>query len=214
MAPRTPSRKTNKSKKPIKKENKAHGGQLTTLNRMTDKSVVFVKTQRNYFTFTGANLAISGVFAFAANTIPDFSNLAGVYNRYLIKRIRVVFTLIDISNSGTFADNQMPSLMCRYNYDSNMVSPTDTKLTQVTNTKSFTFTPNVTKFEYSLIPRTVAPVYLSAVASGYELQKPRYIDCQYNNVPHYGLMTYIDNLSLGFTLQLDLIYDISMLYAN
>ena len=193
---------------------RTNGGQMVVYNHMPTRSQMFVKTTQNFFSFLGTGVGISGVFAFQSSVIPDWTNLSSIYNRYLIKRIIITFTLQDTNGTSTFADNQMPTLQVRYNYDSNLVAPTSGRLQEVANVKAFTFTPSATKFQYAFYPRTISPVYLSAVASGYELQKPRYIDILYGNVPHYGLMTYIDNLSTGFNLKMDATYELLMRYES
>jgi len=196
--------------------------QLVRYNSISNKPVTFTKTIFKAGIFNGLGVATSSVNAFSVQFVPDIGSIAALYNRYKLNKVTLTFRLKDnASDSGAnFTTAIMPTMMMRYNYDSYEITSASTtatvlqKLQEVNNVKQVTFTPMMTQFQYTIVPRTIAPVYLSAVATGYELQPKRYIDIAYNNVPHYGIMWYADYVAPGLSIEVDFTYNFTCKYSE
>lgn len=218
MAPKRMSRKPVKAKKTTRRRvnpKLGNGSQLSTLNVMSDKPMRFQKTILNQITLQGASTSITGEGQFTIDVVPQFPELTALFNRYKLHKVILNIRAIDQQTGVSFAQSQMPTLYHRYNYDSNIavVSIKD-KLSNATNVNTFTFTLDKTKTQYTLVPKTVSPVYYSITSTGYKLNEPEWIDVAYPSVPHYGWMYYIDNLLTGFTIAVDVTYDFSMKYSD
>lgn len=225
-------KKMPRSKRPRQKKNRKgrkapkQVQQVVVYNPRSVKTLTqrFVKSLYQANLVAGADTTVATVNAFTMASVPDIGAISVLYNRYKLNKIHMTFTLKDAyggSDSGVnLITARMPTLWIRYNYDSENITPSTDyadlieKLQEVPNVKSITFTPNQTKFTYTLIPFTVAPVYLSSVATGYQLQKKRYIDMAYLNVPHYGVMWAIDELPEGLELVVDVSYDFTVKYTS
>ena len=196
--------------------------QALVYNKMPTKPVRFVKSFFAGATFVGVNTAQSSVNAFLCQNMPDIGNIQLLYNRYRINKIHLTYRLKDNGNGDALNFNTvtMPTMWIRYNYDSNdltSATPTATvknRLQELNNVKSFTFTPEKTQFVYTINPRTISPVYLSSILTGYKLNPKQYIDIAYTNVPHYGVAWYIDQLPSGLMLEVDTTFDVSFQYSE
>lgn len=222
MPPRK-SRKPKRSNRPRRKimrkrklGNMKPQSQTVLYNKISDKPMHFVKTLYGAQVLTGASgAAMLGVLNFRVSDIADFTNIALLFNRYKINAVHVTFTLRSVAGTagGLSSSTQLPKIFCRYNYDSNAVAGTvGTRMQELNNVKTMSFTEDETVFRYTVIPRTVAPVYLSSVATGYELQKKTYIDSAYPTVPHYGIQFWIPALQTGDEIIMDYTYDFTCKY--
>jgi len=212
------SKRPHKSARP-KKRNvnrlSGNGTALVTLNQMSNKPMRFVKTISNQIIIAGTSNAVSGGGDFTIAALPQFGELAVLFNRYKMNSITFTIRLLDQAPGVSMAQSQMPTMTYRYNYDSNLaVANIQDKLQNQNNVKQFTFTIDNTKFQYKIVPKTITPVYYNITSSGYKLNNPTYIDCAYSSVPHYGLIYHIDELLTGFTVAIDVTYDFSMKYVQ
>lgn len=219
------SRKSRRGRKGMRKPQQIQ--QVVNYNTFNNKPIKpqrFIKSLYQANLIEGADTTVATVNAFTMANVPDIGAISTLYNRYKMNKIHLTFTLKDnYGGSGSGVDMntaRMPTLWIRYNYDSENITPSSDyadlieKLQEVPNVKSITFTPNQTKFTYTLIPFTVAPVYLSSVATGYQLQKKRYIDMAYTSVPHYGVMWAVDELPEGLSLVVDVTTDFTVKYQS
>ena len=210
-----------KKKSPDGSKSKMNVNQHLVFNKMPSSTVRFVKTIQSASAYVGAGASQSSVASFTVLSMPDFSSISALYNRYKINKVMLTFTLRDNTSSGAslFAAN-MPKIYIRYNYDSeNLTSSSSTatvqsKLQEMNNVQEFQFTPMKTQIQYSFVPRTIAPVYLSGLSTGYQLQPKRFIDAYYSGVQHYGIVWYADIIPTGTYLQVDLTYDVSFKYSE
>lgn len=202
------------AKKSAPKANKIIAGQLHVYNKRPHQLFRTLKTVYSAVTITGANLSVGAVRNETVSTVADWSNIATLFNRYKLNKVKYTFTLID-TGATNFTNTRMPEISLRYNYDSNLTSGgvAPSLIQQMNNINTFQMTPDRTRIEYTIHPHTIGPVYLSAVSSAYKLNPKLYIDSTYNTVPHYGLLYYIDYLATGFTMQIDIEYDLSLKYA-
>lgn len=213
---RRPRRKQIRRKR---SKNPAKVSQLMTKNRFTPKSQVFVKTQLAYnnplaLEYVGAGTSLTSIGGATVGSMPDFSNITALYNRY--KMLSVTYNW-NLQTTGALSlyNYDLPKMLVRYNYDANLTSAAvPTKLEAIPNVKQFQFTQDKTQFSYTYYPRANEPVYLSGISTGYKLAKQQYIDVAYSNVPMYGIMWYVDNLGTGLKLSLDITYKVAFKYEN
>jgi len=213
-APRRPRRKQARRAKPA-----AKSSQLITLNAMNQKPIVFKKTSlynvNGTTIMTGASVPISTVGGANASSMPDWGSITSLFNRYKMKKITYTFTLTTSSANNGLEGDRLPKMFVRYNYDSNLTGAGVLgRFQECGDAKVFNFTPDKTTFSYSYYPRCIEPVYLSGVSTGYKLAKQQYIDVQYGNVPHYGIMWYVDFLAAGLLITYDISYETSFKYEN
>jgi len=216
-----PPRKSHPRKRALRKRKQRRARPIQTqqvvkFNSIPDKPVRFIKTIYAANAVNGADDSPYVITGFTIANVPDWTNIKALYNRYKINKIHMTFRL-KVLDTYDMNKLSMPTLRIRYNYDSNLASDfatVDAKLQEANNVKQCLFTPNMTEFQYTVIPFTVAPVYLSSVASGYELQKKRYIDALYDGVPHYGIMWTIDYLPEGLVVVIDVSTDFTVKYIE
>jgi len=191
--------------------------QLRTINNSIPRPQRFVKTALSSISgnqMTGAGAAITVLGGALVGSMPDWGNIANLYNRYRMNKITYTFN-VQATGNATLYTYDLPKIAVRYNYDSNLAAANvPTRIQEVNNFKQFQFTPEKTSFSYSYFPRCIEDVYLSAIASGYKLAKPQYIDVQYSTIPHYGIMWHVDNLANGLIITYDITWDVSFKYQN
>jgi len=164
---------------------------------------------------TGSGVAIQVVGGALASSMPDWSSITALYNRYKMLKITYTFNIQAAQGLGTLFNYDLPKMLVRYNYNSNLLATNaGTTLQEMANTHQFQFTPEKTSFSYSYYPRCVEPVYLSSVASGYKLAKQQYIDVQYGTVPHYGIAFFVDQLALGLVITYDISWEVAFKYQD
>lgn len=222
MAPRKPTNKRAPRRRVMRKRNRKARqmkvSQMITHNSFSPKPQVFRKVNLynnnlgQVLTGTGASATLIG--GAIPSSMPDWSSVIALYNRYKMLKVTYTFNIQPVPGSGaTLYSLDLPKILIRYNYDSNLASGSIiTKLQEVPNAKQFQFTPDKTTFSYTYYPRCTEPVYLSSVLSGYKLARQQYIDVQYGTVPHYGIMAYIDNLATGLQLTFDVQYETAFKY--
>jgi len=192
--------------------------QLMTINSRKPKPQVFMKTalsQLSGNTIVGAGASVVQLGGALASSMPDWSSIINLYNRYKMIRVKYTFTCQPSSPSGTLFSYDLPKMMVRYNYDSNLTTAgIAIKMQEIPNVKQFQFTPDKTTFSYTYYPRCIEPVYLSSISTGYKLAKQQYIDVQYGSVPHYGIMWYIDTLATGISISYDISWEVAFKYQD
>lgn len=217
-------RKTNIKRRPLRKRkmirkrrNPVKVGQLRTVNSIQLRPQRIVKTSLSSISgnqMVGAGASITVLGGALMGSMPDFSNIANLFNRYKMNKVTYTFN-VQATGNATLYTYDLPKIAVRYNYDSNLASANvQSRIQEVNNFKQFQFTPDKTSFSYTYYPRCIEPVYLSAIASGYKVAKQQYIDVQYSTVPHYGIMWFVDNLATGLIITYDITWDVSFKYQN
>jgi len=194
---------------------RAKTSQLQVFNKMPDKPLRYVKSIYGFQTLVGVAGPIYQATSFTVGSLPDFNDIAILFNRYKLNRVTATFTLRSAAGSagGLGNSTQLPKLFVRYNYDANITAANIPQtLQEVNNVICHSFTEDSTVLRYTCVPRTIAPVYRSALLTGYELQKKSYIDCAYSDVPHYGLMIWVPYLAAGDEILIDYTYDFVVKY--
>ena len=219
MRKRPARRPRRKMARKVRSKNPAKTTQMTTFNRLTPKPQIFTKTalfvNNGTNSYIGAGLPITFLGGALAASMPDWSAITALYNRYKMRKVTYTFNLTTGSQSNGLDGDRLPRMFIRYNYDSNLTSANvQLRLQDQPNVKVFQFTADKTSFSYSYYPRAIEPVYLSGISTGYKLAKQQYIDVQYGTVPHYGLMFFVDALSTGLILTYDITWETAFSYSN
>jgi len=195
--------------------------QAKPINAMrTPKPQIFMKTllsevNPSALVYVGTGTFQSYIGGITAGAMPDFNNIITLYNRYKIMSCTYTWNLQANSVSQNLGQYDLPRISIRYNYDtaltsSNLIS----RMQELPNVKQFQFTAEKTQVSYTWYPRCNEPVYLSGVSTGYKLAKQQYIDAAYPSVPHYGIGWYVDRLSIGLSLSLDITYKVAFKYQS
>lgn len=178
-------------------------GNLTTMNNIESKQFTVSTTSLGHTTINGSNASASAYLVNDITHLPNYSTYLQLFDRYKIHRIKATFKWVDTDDSvKQLADYRTPQIFMRYNYDSN--AATGTQAVDLKNSKRVVLTPEKQMVTYTWIPKTVSPVYLSSVATGYKQNPPTWIDGTYTGVDHYGLSYYIDYLPVQTSIVIDL----------
>lgn len=213
--PRRPAPKRKMMRK--RRVGPARVSQMRTINNSQPKPQRFVKTSLSTISgnqMVGAGSSITVLGGALVGSMPDFANIANLFNRYKMNKITYTFN-VQATGNATLYTYDLPKIAVRYNYDSNLLAANvQTRIQEVNNFKQFQFTPEKTSFSYSYFPRCIEDVYLSAISSGYKLAPQQFIDVQYSTVPHYGIMWFVDQLATGLIITYDITWDVSFKYQN
>ena len=194
-------------------------GQQLTYNPSSPRPQVFTKTSlysvNGINAYAGASLPINFVGGALAATMPDWSSITNLFNRFKMLKVTYTFNLTTTTAANGLDGDRLPKMLIRYNYDSNLgAAGVPLRLQDSPNVKVFQFTADKTQFSYTYYPRCIEPVYLSGISTGYKLAKQQYIDVQYGTVPHYGLMFNVDFLSPGLFLTYDITWTTAFKYQD
>jgi len=188
--------------------------QQFTQNPSHPKPQVFKKTTINAIVVNGTGVPYFTLGGAFASSMPDWTNIIALYNRY--KMLKVTYTFnCQASAGGPISAIDMPRIWIRYNYDPVLAAAgVKDKLQECPNTKVFQFTPEKTTFRYSYYPRCIEPVVLSGTSLGTKLAKQQYIDCNFGNVQHYGIMYWMDYLAAGCQISYDISWETAFKYET
>lgn len=187
--------------------------QSVVYGRKWDKSVMFKKTLFNATLFTGVGNYIGAVGTFRANDMPDWTMARALFSHYKIKRVKLVFTLIDnVPGDGkAFNNTRMPEIFLKQNTDPNFANPTSqVALQEYSNVVSFQMTPEKTRCEFIVNPKVLRPLAITPdnVNQGYSDSTPPWMKTIDETITHYGYVVFIDYLDSSFRMQVDHEYDI------
>lgn len=186
-----------------RKQNVGRLGNISTMNNIESKSFTVSTTKLGHVTITGANGSASAYLVNDITDLPNSSTYLSLFDRYKIRRVKATFKWVDSDDvNKPLGDYRTPQLFMRYNYDSN--AATGTQAVDLKNAKRVVLTPEKQMVTYTWIPKTVSPVYLSSVATGYKQNPSTWIDGTYTGVDHYGLSYYIDYLPTNTQIVIDL----------
>jgi len=211
---RRPRRKMNR--KP-KRKTAFKVGQSLNYNATNSKVVKFVKTAlysvNGTNNYTGTGSAISFIGGALPSSMPDWTNIIDLFNRYKLRKVTYTFNLTTTTGNNGLDGERLPKMYVRYNYNSNLpVLQVINQMQETPNVKVHQFTADKTQFSYSYYPRCLEQVYLSGITTGYKVAKQQYIDVTYGSVPHYGIMWYVDTLSTGLQINYDITWECDFKY--
>ena len=214
--------KTSKVKKPYRRYRKSaltrrpmtvnvnNDATVKHLNMTHDRPVRIVKSTPIQANFLSSVTSLGQIYTFdpsgtvgSFGSIADWSALIGLYDQYKVTRIKVTWTLQDTASDSA---NNNRIMYIRYNYNTNVATPSLANISQLTRVVEKNFTQQSPVYQYSFIPK-VAQITNSAnllSSDGRELVKMKWCDVSYP-VVLYGLVTY---LSLALTTTQDLYVDV------
>lgn len=189
--------------------------QFEIINRKWDNVITLKKTQLSATNQAGLGTYYSAVNYQNASVIPDWAYMKALFKQYKLIRVKYTFTILDTAagDGKAFTNTRLPEIFCRYNYDPNLAAPVQpTTFQQMNNVVSFQMTPEKTRFEYVVKPKLSRPLMITPQSAtvGYEEIAPRWIDSQFDTVPHYGVWWYVDYLDTSFSFIVDVEYDIQL----
>ncbi len=215
--PRKPKATKSKPKKQKKTYNNRYSQNVgkhtnsSTMNNIETKQFTVSTTKLGAKTITGANASNSDYLINEIQDLPNYATFLNLFDRYIIRRVKATFKWVDTNDAAKpLSDCRTPQIYMRYNYDSNAAN--GNQAPDLYNAKRFVLTPEKQMVSYSWIPKTVSPVYLSAVSTGYKENNPMWIDGSYTSVPHYGLSYYIDYIPSDTQIIID--YELSVSFKN
>lgn len=148
--------------------------------------------------FTGSAIISSGsatqygAITFQLSDLPGATNLATLYDKYRFKSVEVLFRATGMQmNTTTGGSNDAPDFTTVIDFDNSTAPTSITQLQRYSTAKVTTATSNHYRH---FLPRTVRPVYISGVSTGYcEGDPTEWLDLAYPTIPHYALL-----YALGF----------------
>lgn len=167
------------------------------------RSVQFDGIQGNaaYGPFAGAK-------TFTFNALPNATEFTHLYDQYKINFISYKFKLMNAPEAQLPAWNasNYPTLTYVIDRDDASTPGSLTELLQYGSSKQIVLRPNrwaAIKFK----PSVNIPVYRTNLTSAYTPARPRFIDCNTTDVPHYGVKFVIDNLqNTSYVVQVEATY--------
>lgn len=186
--------------------------QAVAYNRKQNNVVSLRKTLFNAIVRNGANAADQFMNYQMATGMPDWTYCKQLFSQYRLRRVKYIFTLIDIvgGDGSAFSNTRMPEIFLRYNEDPVAAAPaTQAAMQELANVVSFQFTPERTRIEYIIQPKVMRPnAILSDNANvGYTPTKAPWINVADDTVQHHGLLYYVDYLHSSFRIVVDHEYD-------
>lgn len=187
--------------------------QTVVYGRKWDKPVTFKKTLFNATLWTGVGSYIGAVGTFRANDMPDWNLAKALFSHYRIKRIKLIFTLIDnVPGDGkAFSNTRMPEIFLKQNTDPNFANPTSqVNLQEYSNVVSFQMTPEKTRCEFIVEPKVLRPLCITMdnLNQGYSDHRPPFMKVIDETITHYGYVCFIDYLDNSFRIQMDHEYEV------
>lgn len=135
---------------------------------------------------------------FMLSQVLNSSDITNIADKYRIKAcyIRLFF---NSSNSSVGSAYSMPQVYHITDHDDSTV-PTVNQVREKMGVKYKTFKNASSYIGIKLNPRPLGELYKSALSTGYSpLKSAPWIDCNNNDVPHYGLKGVLTNVNLPAT---------------
>jgi len=190
--------------------------QLNILNQQAGRIMTLKKSQVFYGNVIGTSAATGSPLQHTFSQVPDFANMATLFNRYRISNIKYTFRIIDNSpadgaNIGTL---RLPTMLVRKNQDPNLAvaSATTAYLGQMDNVTHFQFTPEQTQFQFNVQPSVGRTLPIVGTTEAIAQGPPCFIDCTYNNVPHLSIVFALDFLATGLSIVWDVEFTVDLKY--
>lgn len=145
--------------------------------------------------YTSSSVGAGGAVQFSLNGVPSVTDFTSLYDQYKINGVKVEF-IPDINNvqqSATPGGPIMGMLHTAIDYNSASTPSSLNQILQYPNLRSTRMTRIHKRY---FRPRVAMTVYDGAVANGYGTSaRSQWLDCQYPDIPHYGLLVWLDATS-------------------
>lgn len=136
---------------------------------------------------SSATAVTYGALTFQLSDLSTSSSLTTLFDKYRLKEVEIVFFPIDNQyNIDVTGSATIGNFYTAIDFDNNA---TPTSVAQVERySTSVTTSGNKPQYRH-FRPRTVRPVYISGVSTGYSEGRPDdWLDCAYPSIPYYALL--------------------------
>lgn len=190
--------------------------QLDILNQQPPRAITLKKAYVYYSGIVGASATTGSVLQFTAQNIPDFPNMATLFNRYRMSNVKLTFRIIDTgpADANNLTTLRLPNMLVRKNQDPNLsvAGATMAYLQQMDNVTQFQFTPEQQQFQFNVQPSVGRLIPIAGVSTGIVQGPPPFIDMTYNQVPHLAVAFALDFLATGLSLAIDVEWTLDLKY--
>lgn len=207
-----PKKKGQMKRRPKKSgQIRGQGGQTIKYNNSLVSYHRARKTLLNATFFSAGSPGIAAAINPTVASMPDFGNYTSLFTHYMINSFSITFKWVDndLQQGVDLTSVRQPVLNIGFNDDSNVAAVTQALVGEKRNMVQHTFTPEKSVFTYTFYPKTVSPVFLSNLTSGYKANPKQFIDCDYSAVPHYGVVVWAEQIPVGTQINVDYHYDVT-----
>jgi len=130
-------------------------------------------------------------YQFQLNQLPNYQEFTALFDAYRINCVVLRMTPMNtVFKGNTDANNEnTPTVYAAIDYN-NADSPTSAdEMKQYANVLVF---PMYQSRNFKIRPRLAIPVYRPGATAAYIQQPKQWIDCNYADVPHYGLRVWVE----------------------
>lgn len=176
--------------------NSAITGQPTVLSNDGNGSISVSGTSAD----TAATVQFGGAMRFMLKSVIESSDLTQLFDRYKIKGVKLKFLYqSNLANSdSTTGTNALPIMSYSFDGDDDTNPTSYTDLARKQYTKQKILNGNYF-FSIYLKPRVTKEVYRTALTTGYTSEKACWLDCNNDDIAHFGLKLWINNWNPGST---------------
>jgi len=180
-------------------EREHHFLRNTTWTASINQNLGWNSSGRNDLCFTflldGVSVWLGG--GFNTNTgLSGSSEFSALFDQYKIAGIKIE-AFYSHNNSTGVASNSLPMLHITNDYNDSTTPFSNGDISQYSSCRTVQFNTtgheNNGSIKHFCKPKLASLVY-AGVTSGYT-EKVAYVDCQYTNVPHYGVKILYDNMA-------------------
>ena len=134
---------------------------------------------------------VVGGLVFALEHLPNYTEFTTLFDQYRINKVVCKFIPTANQLNVNTAPNTVtvPQIYTVTDYDSATSPSTVNEMMEYATVKAVSSNKPFTRV---LVPRTASPIFRSGVTAAY-MQNParQWIDCNYHDVPHYGIRYYL-----------------------
>lgn len=188
----------------------------TNMNRQVHKfkRQAFLGTYKATSTNLGGLTPVSKGFSFQLVDLPNVAEYTSLFDQYKITgvQLRIIpksSEQIQGSTSGTVATTGYGQVVTAIDYDDAGNPASKDQLLEYGSVKVTQSNRVHTRF---ISPKILNVVFRNALTSGYSPVKATYLDCSYNDLPHYGIKLWIDAPSSAGTSDSAISYDVYAMY--
>lgn len=147
--------------------------------------------------------------------MPDWTSLKNVFDLYRVNWIKIHMFSQNTTASGLSADADPMDVYMRYNYESQITTPTLAGITQVPKVIKKTFTQDRPRYTYMIKPKVESAMYNVGASAGWGrgLVNMKWTDVD-SPVQLYGFKFYVDRQLTGQQLFFEIEYNVSFKYSK
>lgn len=138
---------------------------------------------------------LGGAFKFEIIDVPSYQDFTALFDEYMIEQIDIEISNVHNSSDSRDVVAQMPTILYCPDYDDSAVPTLASDLSQRQRAKQWTFRGDGQPLRISIKPRMSTLLNRdTAPYIGYGPGAPSFVDVSYNDVPHYGLKFWLQDL--------------------